>query len=1109
MSTTSASCCCEDTTRANYAIYVKGSGPEEFNKEPGWNQNSLNLYLNKVAGCKPCQPGKIHGGVTVLLYTEDAYVVSYGSLPDNIPEEIAPYTGNFIIPYSGGGVEPGTAVLSYFLDAGGVRIDDAKKKVNITGGGIVGGGAFWIRQSGLSVNEMINNIIEKYEKILVNGLPVKICDCFTDELYTSEEKTEDENFKAVALQALCKVWRVGVNAENIIWDTPIFLGTHDTTVANVGPGEYALESYLESTKQEIRWPPAQSKFATTFFLPKSWAKDRYTEPALLNMEALTGKNKPKEFREDPNRVDRWAPWIIDNPHDTDKTQRFKFIRLFLGALRLTPDGLNGHPFDGLVEGGVGSSATIVTPGVWDYSPTWTDPDNIPWSTRYSEAISRILSPSEAEYNDKVIVTKKGSASGILTEGTEGCDTSTACGGRRIGQADRDYNSGGTYAAPEQKIVKRPPETDILFARANIEYARGKDSSLFDTTSSNSIVYYTVNDDTKPKCPRLPPVVEGNYVSIPGGQSQVGCCCVTRFPTQYDSFSPDSGSSFCSTFYSSYVLGFPSYRRGKIGNEKNPYISFTINTRGNQSVRPYSYSRNIKFYAKYQPPTGCGSIVVDYSHMNVDTLPQAWWCSDSGQTQLGKIFYPKQTVDQTIKYSFFAYPQYYRGTSAKEVSNSSSGVEASAFYNCNINQQCAPNGGIGLLLTQIVEDTCVTGDNPDPDPVPGLGNGAQYICGGFGCTIPPGAKEACEDDRSGPYTSSDCLPGSYELRKWVATPITACQWLAMNGQDPYNNPQEVCCYRDTGPPGACDEFSRDADGKTCVENKILSPKNNPFVAFSKTRSDYGSLLTEIGSLFRVKKITKNSEGVFSDNPYDGVSVLDFTSSGYKQSLVTNLYGKKLEFGNIGLKSWAPVLENTYGPYGVDYRAPNIKPNNSRIFKARFGVDFERAIPGNISNGNLEQIFPQWPQAGIPPKITKSKAPTFSSSKPSEEQAQNIFKFALKWRESLYPKQVGTLSEYFYSLVTDYQSVANYDAWAVAVSKMKNYWDTRIRYELADIFTVYYDKGITGPYYPEGIPDLQYANKKIKIKKDASIEIVGVPEYELNWFHVPFERVITFE
>lgn len=1112
MSTTSASCCCEDTTRARYGIYIKGSGPKPFSEDPGWNQNSLNLYYNKIVGCKPCEGDKIHGGVSVSLYTGQTYGIQRGP---GTPTDIRAYTGDFIIPYNQGGGGPGTAILQHFLDAGGVKIDDAKKKIEVYSGGI-GGGGFWYREPGLSVNEMIQNIIDKYEnkKVIVNGLPVKICDCFTDELYTSEEKTKDENFKAVALQALCSAWRVGTNAENIIWDTPVFLGTHDTTVGNVGPGQYALKEYLESSRTNIVWPPAQSKFATTLFLPKSWAKDRYTEPMMMNMGALSGRNRPKEFREDPQRPAGWAPWIVDNPHTTDKTDRYKFIRLFLGVLRLAPDGLRGIPFDGTIDS-YPSYAIVVTPGLWDFSRTWTDPDMIAWDTLYSEAVSRIMTPSEAEYKDKVIVTKKGFASGILVTGSEGCDHGTACGGRRYGQTDPDYTSTGIFISPEYKGITRPPETDILYERANIEYARGKDTSFeFYTPTrafSNSLVYYTVNNDTSDKCPVLKPVIDGKYRTTPGGPSQRGCCCVTAHPTDNDSSSPNSGSSSCPSWYSSYQLGFPEITRGKIGNERNPYILFHVVAKGDQSRRVYSFITDIKFYARYQPVSGCGTVRIgNYEHMNTDTVPQAWWCCDGGQTELAKLKYPIEEKEQ-FRYAFITYPQFYAGTAAKLVSNATNGQPAGAFYNCNIPGDCPPDGGIGLLATQRAEVVCVTGDNPNPDPVKAPGDGAQYICGGFGCEILPGAIETCSDDRSGPFTSSDCLEGSYETRIWTATPITWCAWAQMQGLDPYNNPQEVCCYRAPPPEGACEEFLENPSGTSCVENKIKSPINNPFLAFTSSITNYGSLLTQIGSKFRVKKIVKEKTGYYLD-PYKGISILDFTSSEYKQTLVTSAYGKKLEFGTLRLKRWAPVLENTYGPYNVPYISPI--QSTGRIYREKFGLDADRRItPRNKEDGNLEHINPEWPQAVPPPPITKTKAPSFSSSEEYEKEQIKIFQSYLEFRRNLYPPQRGNRDAYYYSTLAEpgqiFATNQELDKWRSAIRTMKDYWDARIRYELADIFAINYDKGITGPYYPNGIPDLKYTNKKILVKKDTSIEITQVPEYELNWFHVPFERVVTFE
>lgn len=1116
MSTTSASCCCDDTTRANYAVYVKGSGSDantdtsEGIRSAGWNENSLNLYLNEVETCLTCDgSSEIHGGVTVRVYTEDAYLydVRNCGFQGGDPPRPTRYYGYFIIPYKGTSPGIGEAVLQYFPKTGGVVIDSVKKTIDIRGGI-----PELERRSGTTLKDFLYSYINSTPLEQVNGLPVKICDCFTDALYTSEDKTKDENFKALALQALCSHWSVGVNAQNIVWKQPLFLGTHDTTVGNLKPGQFANEVYYNSGETEGGWPPAQTRFATTLFLPKGWKKDGYLEPTMLNMEALMGRNREKSFTEDPTRPVDWAPWVQGFSHNTPKTERFSFIRLFLGVLRFAPDGLVGFPFDG-----VETLGSVFVPPLWLSSRTWTDPDYVDWAGSYSEAVSRIMSPTVPEYIGRRRVIDAGFASGTITGTSDGCRTSTACGSSgRIGQTTEITSTpGSTYKPPKSIFEKRPADTDVLWAKANLEYATGKDSSLFSSNRRNSLVYYTVNNDTPNRCSRLPEPILGKYRIEPGGPSQRGCCCVGSFPTDIDTSDPTSGSSICPTFYSSYTLGFPGIRRGKIGNQKNPYISFY--TVDNSAIFPgqKTYSKNIQFYAKYQPVRGCGTIVTDdYRHMSTDTVPQAWWCTDVGQQVLSSIFYPKQTEQEQKIYYMVSYPQYYRGTSAKKVPTTTNGGPASAFWNCNIRDECPPGGGLLVVVTVTHETKCVTGDSPDPDPQPDIGNGIKYICGGVGgCSVSQEELAACSWDKSGPFSSSDCLPGSFSTWRGQASIVSYCEWINGTRQpgdiSPYENPQEECCYIESIPPDACSEFtpSVSSDGSICVPNKIASPENNPFIAFTQTRQNYGSLLNELGSFFRVKQYTKDPvKKAYIISPTTGVNIADFTSKNYKQSLITHLRGKKLEFGSIDLKSWAPVLENTYGPYGVDYRRPSELPNTSTINKIKAGLEYSsRKIPPNHCDGNLEHIKPEWPQSSVPPPITKSKAPNLNPDRTEEELAKQIYKRVLSSRKDKYPEQKGT--SYDYAVSTSYPG--NPDR-AIALEKMREYWDTRMRWELADAFVLNYDKGITGDYYPKGIPDLQYTKKKIRIRKDGNIDIVEAPEpYELNWFYVPFETVVQFE
>lgn len=1080
MSTTSASCCCEEI-RVKTALYVKGSDTDAV--LPGLNESSLNLYLAEAEKCVPCEQTPFHGGIGGFVFLEETYT---GIGSDGRPV-LLNKTPLFILPYGNGDV---SGSLKYFPRGSLISIDHEKETFKINNQ------PYLIpRIEGDTIYDTIKKIKDtgpQYFDVKENKDPFTFCDCFTDALYTSTEKTKKENFRATIQQALCSGFRVGINANNIIWKPSIYMGRHDTSIKDrqkriYPPGEFMAREFIESGGTKGELGPAQREHATTIFLPNSLKKSNLTRPMALNMSSITGKFTSKAFRDDSGRPPLWAPWYVGQIQDTAKTKRFANIRLLLAVLRYAPDGFRGNPF-------VYNSLSQTRPlyeGPNADPRLWTDPDEIDWNV-YDKAVSKVLTPDNPVYETIPRVLSRASKNGILIESAKGClftRASNACDGGGGGGGLYGECPGNTevYSFTPAGItsIPRSPNTDVVGQRVNIQYADKADSILAQAANSRnkSIVYFTVNDDLR-TCPPSPPSYEGSGSSKPCGPSQRGACCVYPPSTSWNSGTAPRKFN-CSACRCNYLIGFPSYGVYKYKNKK-PTVQLSS---GN-------YYKIFNFISHIQLASGCGSLNIGsggLQHVQTETIPKAWWCSDAGQ-ELANTKITEPQSNDSPRYVILPFKQFYTGTPAifktpRSTGNFSEG--GSSIWTDSNEFNCLPGNGTACLV-------CTNRLVYQPD-CPGYFE--SYIIeqvsgcnieGNFGCDCDATQWEIPETETIEWDSFSPCIE-SITVESRTATPVTYCEYYASLGE---LNPQVLCCRDDAdrNPCNNLDDIGVSPDNPVCTPTEDGTRTTNPFVVFTSGRINYSNILDQFGSKFNVRKYNGINENTVKGGgwiPNSGSSITEFTTSDYKQSLITNLYGKQLEFGDISLKPFAPLLERTYGQTLASKweTLPSI---------SRMGVNGQARLTDRTAriNGVLH-ISPEWPQALNAPEINKINKSEISERDLNNSKEKEEIKLSFeKWLSGRTRKEAPQFIRYpEYTL--NYEPI------------VELYWVIRMIYELADVFAINYNSEITTDYYPQGIPDLQYTDKKLIVKGNGEIEVKKVGLYELNYFYSPLEDIITFD
>ncbi len=1013
----------------------------------------------------------------------------------------------------------------------------------------------------------------KYIRITVDGIQenLKFCDCFNSKLYTSETKTRDENYRAVILQYVCDRWKPGVNAHHINWKPNRFMGRHDTSYSVdsphriISPGEYGNLTFLESGKADGNpYGPSPNQHATTFFLPKSLQQYNLTNPTMLFIKSVLGRfNDSLDFT-DPDRPEGWSPWRQGDPHDTPKTIRTKNIRALMGLLRFCPNGFspNSWPYSGsynTVDNFPTPVYSISKAPLYAGSRVFTDPEQIDWDL-YSDDLSRLLSPTNVlSYLPYKKLVSPGVRSGTITQDSEGCQVEGSfCGPpTTIGQTNQGAaNDTSVFTDPVFTTIT-PIREIIEWEKAKIQYASVTDFSLNRLDGRRSLLFYTFNIDTDyTRCPVSKPEYVGSG-TIQGKQVSLGCCCL-QYPDRTYS-SQDDGKSICPAFINRFEIGFPNYNlytlngfSGATG-PKQGFVKFSKVSSGFPSVNPTKV-KQIQTLEYINGIGGCSKPDKTlFNHVQYEAIPQAWWCSDTGAQQLLGVKFSNARRDGTgslppgtIVYNLEPKTSWLQGIPAQlpTSSNPPSGA-VSVSQTCSGNPECPPGGGSVLVLKYTeTRYECIDWDWENTRPDGSFVAIDWELTTKFWYTAPGPAWNCPSEQPSDDFiesfrdfqqsfgTDSDCPEGFWQ-RAIEPQIWSSCDWcdyevnisrsiappdllpFLILCSDPNSN--EICCHP-TDSNLDCSRYlteNLDQASRECVPTEAKGKVLNPFVKFSRLdtpNQTYEALLNSIGQGTEVNKYIVQQTGPFTTKTsYIGTAV-QFDAKSYKQSLITNLYGMSLEYGNLSLKSYSPSFENTYG---VTLEGLNRFPytNLSASYNSNFQLynDTQKFINettvGNLTtplvkpivvNGNTALIRPQWPQATEIPPITKTGNRGLNSTTLAEETHINFIKDILTKRNR---KEAPQWSRQQTRPEAPYPAIEQ-------MEQIKYYWDRRIIYELADLFenVDYRDKSVKTPYYPDGIPDLTYSNVKLKLLGDGEVQIIGTPEYKLNWFYNALENMV---
>lgn len=993
-------CCCDP--QISTGVVIAGSGSPH---PVAINQPNLSLYLARVDdSCIPCQSGMIHGTVNVQVMT----IFQTTSTSVNQP---------FEIPY---GI--GTQGLEYFPDT--PIIEDPKKK-----------GVWKLdpdnpssynekfklfdRLSFNTIKQLIDQIKTK-DKFLYKGVPFQICDCYTDALYTSSTKTDDENDRAKIQQLLCSLWKVGINALHLKWKPSLYLGEHDTTVGPVAPSSVAGMSstmlfkaaetnYFE--EWEDRWQTTQH--ARTILLPKSLKKSDIKKPISINwMKLKKGSMEDVFNRNTVDPRDYPAPNINGNPHENSYTLKTADWRI---------------AFSAAVWGSLYSTNYRNNPERYSYGSV----DGSDLSERL-EQINVLYKSGGPEYYPLVQgitlpVPSTGNVSSATTIAGHGCEqTTTKCDG-----------STGSTAIPAGWVFTFPNDTKFTYLYPNnTAFFGAKDGDLSKSQSNKSLLYYTI------KQPQTNPCYEKQEVIKPG--------ILTTTPCGVDS------SGCCSSVTYKYTPGFPggirvcvdtnaNYKLAVIGFylENNPQYINSIFLDGPEVAFSHKILSN-KYYPDTPPADPCKAkpnettyTTADYGHTESTTKPKFWWATNQGTQQLNDL---RSTggVIYRIKLSKL----YHQGKKLTQVPYINP-IAISTTNNCKKYFGCIDKYTCKVTITIATTNCCEASS----------WSYSYYDPKACSCSEPSKTTTS-----TGCAWDSDC---DEECCTTYTETIERIAWCDAFPDDSCCVPDEII-YDECGKPiDPCGESIPKVDKK---EQDTTEKVLNPFLMFDKQHQTYGNLLARLApNAWRVVKNDQDDSSNVDDSSYEfckdggridpdcGITVHTFNTTEYLQSMVTSLYGKKLEYGNLKLKT-------------VD----NLPTSTSSV------VMFETRKD-------------DWPQAIAP--ISFNSSPPEVKERTGESNKTEMIE-RLKARTDKYPGQGANANRYWY-----YRTV--YELADIFAIKP-------IPTEGDDEFVKIDEKAV---YYPAGIPNLEYSETKLQITSDGKIKFKTVDRYKLNWFDVPIESLLV--
>lgn len=998
-------CCCEQ--QISTGVIVTGSGSAD---PVAVNQPNLSLYLGRVDdSCVPCQAGRIHGTVTVKVRTLQLSSSS-GSI------------SIFEIPY-GIGIQG----LEYFPDT--PIIEDPEHK------------GVWKLDPNNS--DSYNEQFKSFDRLYFNtvkqliddvklkppfvykGAPFRVCDCFTDVMYTSSTKTDDENDRAKIQKLLCSLWGVGINALHLKWKPSLYLGEHDTTVGSVASSSVggidstmlfkaAETNYFEGWAD--RWQTTQH--ARTILLPKSLKKSGLNQPISINwMKLKTGSMEDVFNGKTIKPTDYPKPNINGNPHENLYTLKTANWR---------------RAFSAATWGSLYSTNYRNFPKYYCYG----DIDGSGLSKQL-EQINVLYKSGGPEYYPLIRgVTLPVPTTGKVTPATtvigHGCEaTTTRCDGQAGSQS---IPPGWDFTFPNDRKFTYLYPNNVVFFGAN-------DGDLSKSQGNKSLLYYTIKQPNVNPCYMKQELIKpGIETSKPCGVDSDGCCSSLTY-----GYTPGlpGGQRICVDTLAKYkfaVMGFYL--------ENNPQYINTIFLDGPEHTIEHNILAN-KNYSNTPPTDACKPqpkettyLTTDFTHIEPVTLPKFWWATDNGVQKLNNI-----RAASGVVYGIKLSKLYYQGRKITQVPY----INPIAIYrtnHCRDQYEC-----IDTYTCKVTEKTTNEGcgDCGGEDVISVYYDSRRCDCSNPGSTT--------TSTRCGPINNSEC-----EVDNCCVTSTITVERV------PYCTvyPDDSCCipedivYDNCGKPiDPCGESVQKVTttGQDTTE-KIL----NPFLMFNKYHETYGNLLTQLApNAWRVVKNDLDDSSNVNDSSYEfckdsgrvdpdcGITVHTFNSMEYLQSMVTNLYGKNLEYGNLKLKI-----------------ANNLPIGSSNV------VMFEAGTP-------------DWPQA-ITPITFDGTAP--ETKERTGESNKNEIIDRLKARTDKYPGQGNDDNLYWY-----YRTVYELaDFFAINPIPTKD--DDEVL--KTDLKTV---------YYPDGIPSLEYSETKIQITPDGNINFKRVERYKLNWFDVPFETLLT--
>ena len=894
-------CCCDDNNGIGLA--VGGSGSD---KSADTNVPNLHLYYAELEDtCLPCNGKTIHGTMEI---------------PYKSSREIFSKIHRMFVGYS---ETEDTYTLSHFPELGLIKNPKSGKyelsqeeSVYIfiehsEGTGLYKGQKYFT----------FKDFIEKAKSLPkgnFKGHVFKPCDCFTDVLYISKDKTEDENAIAEIQKLYCDYYRIGVNALHLQWKPSVYLGEHDSKVEGISAcGPIHIESDRRGFVQDCTSRPQSTQHVRSIFLPKNFKGSGITFPSFNIKKLWYGPDHDDKILEND-------PKFWPNQKDVNDTENV----IFKGADHSTIYLLYTYMFRVLFTALSFSSMKYSLYEKEIKKQPWFHYIDPPSFGEFStlETLNIMRNPTLGEHRTPICCTVQGISGPAITGATYyDCDTNEQhCDGN--GQDFPD-----PVKCESVDTTGKPPPIITVFDQP-VVYNKSS------TSKNKGFIYYAFGCIPEICYVQIPPVdpsfIIGNSCGSYVKSLDILRNCLCQDTYFYGGFVDSIGRRKCYEKYAYY-----DFTTFNFSLSDKYIIPFKIK---NYSIRHKILVPQPESFQDYPTNPKCNSFEIscntepDELTYEKTSVPYYWWSTNGGSNLINSLL-TNTNYSNEEKYRFITNTNFKIGVKQK-----------TALYNKGkqtvcAQQCCGTQQEIGCVR---ITDTVVY-DAVDNSITQQQTRGSIIKCEDQSCVTCPGCEYDVKEEWSDCNYDDDSAGG---CTKFTIT-------------------EKYCIPEVIGEkPNECKETITDSCGndvpvcKTVetprIINRLVDAETwipNPFLFFNIPHLNYQDVLLKIGKAWSIKQKLHidDSANICNTSPFTECSldscynnIYLFSEKDYLQSKLTKLYGKKLEYGSLQIEYLYPDGDTSWFNDLIEY------PSDYLTSSFTIGIDFwPQAIPAQTNQTDI--------------------------------------------------------------------------------------------------------------------------------------------------------------